>query len=163
MGDRIVVMNEGRIQQVDTPINVYEHPVNKFVAGFIGSPAMNFFEGRLVRNGGLVFDDGAVRIQLPDSLGRQVEDYIDKEITLGIRPEAIYSDKPGERAAAGFDATVELVEPMGNVTYLYLNTGKNSLIARADAHTLPRLGEKLAVGIDMERIHLFAPDGATII
>ncbi len=164
MGDRIVVMNDGEIQQVDAPIDVYEHPVNRFVAGFIGSPAMNFFKGRIVAEDGMLFDDGAARISLPEEMTEKVEPYVGKGITLGFRPETV--DTSGAEASANggpsFEAEVELVEPMGSETYIHLSTGTHSLIVRADAHTLPGLGEWLTLRMDPERIHFFEPDGAAI-
>ncbi|MBI4659320.1 MAG: sn-glycerol-3-phosphate ABC transporter ATP-binding protein UgpC, partial [Verrucomicrobia bacterium] len=92
MGDRIVVMKDGLIQQIDTPLHLYNHPANRFVAGFIGSPSMNFMEGRLSAdgNGGLIFDEGSVRLQISKKYDRYLHDHIGKEVVFGIRPEDIF-------------------------------------------------------------------------
>jgi len=165
MGDRIVVMENGLIQQVDTPINVYERPVNRFVAGFIGSPSMNFVDGRLLGDGGLVFDEGAVRIRLSDRLAGLLGAYVDRTLTLGVRPEALYSRRQADGVSelAEFPAKVDLVEPMGSETYLYLSTGRNNLVARVDAHILPEVGQQVTLGIDLARAHFFDEAGATVV
>jgi len=157
MGDRIVVMDNGVIQQIDTPVDLYDHPLNQFVAGFIGSPAMNFLYGTLTRDGGLVFDEGSVRIPLPERLAGRLRDYTDKRIILGIRPESLHSGRPSSNVveSAEFPARVELVEPMGSETFLYLNTGTHNLIAKVEAHVLPEIGDTLTLVADLGHAHFF--------
>jgi multiple sugar transport system ATP-binding protein len=161
LGDRIAVMQGGRIQQVDAPMDLYHRPANRFVAGFIGSPAMNFVEGRLVRDRGLAFHDGEVQIPLPESYGRAVADLLDRPLVLGIRPEA-FSEVPPEQVRNGgpaIPATVEVVELMGSEVLIYATTGKTQLVAKVPAERLPAIGEKVWLAFDMGRAHLF--DGAS--
>lgn len=160
MGDRIVVMRDGLIQQIDIPLNLYNKPVNKFVAGFIGSPAMNFLDGKLRRNGGLVFDEGAVQIKIPSKYDAILQPYVGKEITLGIRPEDLYDPQfsEGAREKVEITAKVEVVEPMGNEIFLYLTTGKNPTVARVDTHTIPRVGQDMRLIVDISKAHFFDKD-----
>jgi len=140
MGDRICVMKDGNIMQVAAPLELYNHPANLFVAGFIGSPPMNFFSGTLRREGGhvaFVEDNKAgtpLTVALDESLARKASDHMDKPIIFGIRPEAIHdaltvaSPEPGRTA----EVKVEVSEPMGSETLLYLDTGATSFIARVN-------------------------------
>jgi len=156
LGDRIAVMQGGRIQQVDTPMNLYHRPANRFVAGFIGSPAMNFVEGRLVRDRGLSFHDGAVQIPL-EFHGKALDDLVDRPLILGIRPEGLF-EVPPEQVSSGrpaIPATVEVVELMGSEVLLYATTGRTPLVARIPAERLPAAGEKVWLGFDAGRAHLF--------
>jgi multiple sugar transport system ATP-binding protein len=157
MGDRIVVMKDGDIQQIDTPLNLYHHPVNRFVAGFIGSPAMNFITGKVLRNGGLLFTDGKLRLKIPPAYEKSLANFADKDIVFGIRPEDIYDGKDPaaltQKAAAA--ANVEVVEPMGNEIFIYLNNGLNNLVARINARTEPAIGSQLELAFDMSKAHFF--------
>ena len=158
MGDRIVVMKDGIIQQVDEPINIYEKPLNKFVAGFIGSPPMNFLEGSIIqKNGYLFFKEKFFEVKITESMQRKLESYIGKQITLGIRPENIY-DKLffGEASKDNtLKATVEVVEPMGAEIYLYVNTGLHSLVAKVDPHQKAEVNRDLEIVFDMAKVHFF--------
>ena len=161
MGDRIVVMRDGRILQIDTPLNLYDYPVNQFVAGFIGSPSMNFLQGRLQVNGeGLVFDEGNIQIGLPDSYREPLSDYLDKEVTLGIRPEDIHdTDSVGRGLeTAEVEAKVEVVEPMGNEVLLYLTTGKSSFVARVDPQHMPVVEQEVKLAVEIGKAHFFDCD-----
>jgi multiple sugar transport system ATP-binding protein len=157
MGDRIVVMKDGNIQQIDTPLNLYHFPVNRFVAGFIGSPAMNFIAGKIVQNGGLIFTDNRLRLGVPAVYEKTVAQYIDKDIVFGIRPEDLYDEKDSPNLAnkATASANVEVVEPMGNEIFIYLNSGLNNLVARINARTEPAIGSQLALAFDMSKAHFF--------
>ncbi len=159
LGDRIAVMKDGRIQQVDAPMDLYHRPANRFVAGFIGSPAMNFLEGRLVRDPGLVFQDGAVRFPLPESYERSLAGFVDKPLILGIRPESLSEVGPGEAGDGQIPATVEVVEPMGSEVLLYATTGRSQLVSRMPADRMPAIGERVRLSFDLSRAHLF--DGAS--
>jgi multiple sugar transport system ATP-binding protein len=162
MADRIVVMKDGFIQQIDTPLNLYNHPVNRFVAGFIGSPAMNFIEGALYKNGSLAFRDksGKLDFHLPEPLAKKLEMHAGKEITLGIRPEDIY-DASEKRVAAGVKGklNLEVVEPMGNEIFLYFNlpsTAENTqFVARIDARQVPKVGTEFEFELNTEKAHFF--------
>jgi multiple sugar transport system ATP-binding protein len=161
MGDRIVVMKDGRIQQIADPINLYDKPVNKFVAGFIGSPPMNFVKGVIIkREGKLYFSDGRFQVKVMDAMAQKVSPYIDKEIIFGIRPEDIYdklfvSEAPPENTIR---ATCEVIEPMGSEVYLYLNTGKSSLVAKVGGHNKPILNQDMDLVFDMSKVHFFDKD-----
>jgi multiple sugar transport system ATP-binding protein len=163
MGDRICVMKDGNIMQVAAPLELYNHPANLFVAGFIGSPPMNFFSGTLRREGGhvaFVEDNKAgtpLTVALDESLARKASDHMDKPIIFGIRPEAIHdaltvaSPEPGRTA----EVKVEVSEPMGSETLLYLDTGATSFIARVNPTDRFEAGQKVKVTLDLANAHLF--------
>ena len=161
MGDKIVVMKDGHIQQIADPITLYEKHVNRFVAGFIGSPPMNFIKGTVIKKDGkLYFNEGRFHVKLIDSMAKTMSSYIDKEIIFGIRPEDIYdklfvSDAPTENT---IKATCEVIEPMGSEAYLYINTGKNSLVAKVGGHDKPAINQDMDLVFDMSKIHFFDKD-----
>ncbi len=161
MGDRIVVMKDGVIQQVADPLRLYEHPANKFVAGFIGSPPMNFMGGSVIsEKGGLFFDEGNFKVRIVNDMIPKLETYIDKKIYFGIRPEDIF-DKLFMSSAdpeSTITATVEVVEPMGSEIYLYMNTGTNPFIARVDSHEKAEVNQDLELVFDMNHAHFFDVD-----
>ena len=177
MATRIVVMKDGLIQQVDTPQNLYDSPCNLFVAGFIGTPQMNFINGTLNKKGeDLYFDFENVSVKLPAEKANNpaLKDYIDQEVVLGLRPECIY-DQPAQveaHADASFEAFVDVTELMGAEIYLYLNVGKSeegdgkikiindgtNLIARVSARSTSRAGDTIKVAFDTSRIHIFDKD-----
>ena len=161
MASRIVVMKDGFVQQVDSPQNLYDHPANLFVAGFIGSPQMNFFTVKLEKEGNeVVAKFGTNKITVPQAkLAKFVdESYIGKEVYMGIRPENI-NDDPEIVAASNavIECNVEVTELMGSETYLYLSTsGKDeNIIARVDPRTASRAGQKIKVAFDVARLHFF--------
>ena len=161
MGDRIVVMRDGVVQQIDTPLALYNHPRNKFVAGFIGSPSMNFIEGKIVRADGLWFDEGGFRVPVSPERQDDLAGYVDRPVILGIRPEHISLPRGGvATASAGRVRTVvEVVEPMGSELYLYLRAGGSDVVARVPtAGDQPVEGEELSVLFDMQKAHFFDPD-----
>ena len=170
MGDRIVVMKDGFVQQVDTPQNLYESPYNMFVAGFIGSPQMNFINGVLVeKDGGLALEFAApakegeeparYQVALPQRKAEAegIREYIGKEVVMGIRPEDLYDDEQhlAEAATGVIDCKVEVTEMMGAETYLYLNFLGNNLTARVDPKTTARTGGEIRIAIDPEKVHVF--------
>ncbi|RKX31288.1 MAG: glycerol-3-phosphate ABC transporter ATP-binding protein [Verrucomicrobia bacterium] len=161
MGDRIVVMKDGLMQQVATPMDLYEHPVNEFVAGFIGSPPMNFFVGTIQQgSGGLFFNEGKFSVRLHDEHMSRLTPYIGKTVKFGIRPEnindALFVANPVPEYT--IKATVEVVEPMGAEVFLYCNTGKHSFIARVQSREKARVGETLNLVLDMAKAHFFDPE-----
>ena len=125
MGDRIVVMKDGRVQQIDTPMKLYAEPVNKFVAGFIGSPAMNFITGKIVRSEGLYFETAQLKLRIPDSRQGILEPHLGKPVLFGIRPEDVSEYGLAAMPAPEMSAVcqVEVVEPMGNEIFVYLVMG----------------------------------------
>ncbi len=157
MGDRIVVMKDGIVQQCDAPIDIYDHPKNMFVAGFIGMPPMNFFDGVLTKIGDdLHFDDGSFKVKLPKEWMDKAGPYIDKPVFFGSRPEDVGSPKAESTPGMPrIKAKIEVVEPMGSETYLYLDTGKSSFIARVDPHRKTFVGDHLELAVYINSAHLF--------
>jgi multiple sugar transport system ATP-binding protein len=166
MGDRIVVMKDGFIQQVASPLDLYDHPANQFVAGFIGSPPMNFFKGRLEqKNGSLTFNEGHFALHLTDDQSRKLHGQAGKEVVFGIRPEDIQDTAVAKDADPRHQikARVEVVEPMGSEVYLYLNTGAHSFIARVEAHVTSEVDQQLSLACNLKKSHFFsAESGETI-
>ena len=161
MGDRIVVMKDGWIHQVDTPLNIYNHPANQFVAGFIGSPPMNFFKGKIARHGtAIFFDEDHFSIALGGKAAEKMAAYNGKAVTMGIRPENIdeRSARPDADPAYVVKATVEVVEMMGSEVYLYATTGKSSFTARVGPTCHKQIGDAVDVVLDLDKVHFF--DGA---
>ncbi|MFA4989183.1 MAG: sn-glycerol-3-phosphate ABC transporter ATP-binding protein UgpC [Candidatus Omnitrophota bacterium] len=158
MGDRIAVMKDGLLNQVADPITVYDHPKNKFVAGFIGSPPMNFMSGKIIKKDGrLYFDEGKIQVKLVDDMRQKMNAYIDKEVIFGLRSEDIYdklfvSEAPPENIVK---VNCEVYEPMGSEVYLYLNTGKHTFIARVGAHDRPKINQDMDLVFDMSKAHFF--------
>jgi len=164
MASRIVVMKDGIIQQVDTPQHLYDAPCNIFVAGFIGTPQMNFINGTLTKKGNDVFFnfEGNV-LKLPPEKNEEgvLDEYIGKEVVAGLRPECIH-DEPMYLSAspdATIDVDVDVIELMGAEIYLYLKSGEETnLIARVSARSTSRGGDHIKVALDLSRIHLFDKD-----
>lgn len=159
MGDRIVVMKDGISQQIDDPISLYDHPRNRFVAGFIGTPPMNFMEGTLEEDNGLYFNEGSFKVRVPARFEATMRAYAGKAVTFGIRPEDIYdpsygTDLPGKQEMA---ATVEVIEPMGSEIYLYLTTGKTNFVARVEPHVRAEVDQKKKLLFNMDKVHFFDP------
>ena len=161
MGDRIVVMKDGVIQQVDSPQNLYKHPQNMFVAGFIGSPQMNFLDATVCkRDGKLILSLAENELDITDSFGgkKEIAGYLDKPVKVGIRPEDVTVD--GEFIAQNPDkvltAKLEVSELMGSESYLYLDYSGQKLTARVAADST--INETVELGILTDRIHLFDPN-----
>ncbi len=161
LGDRIVVMNDGVIQQVDEPLELYERPQNQFVAGFIGTPPMNFIDGTLDQEDGAVFfNEGRQRLRLPEDLAPGLKDYIGKAVTFGMRPEHM-DDKAfvGEVANdTTLECMVNVVEPLGDETLLYLATTNHDFIAKVDSHHRVEVNQEIEVVLDMSKAHIFDAD-----
>jgi multiple sugar transport system ATP-binding protein len=167
MADRIVVMKNGIIQQLAEPMTIYNQPANLFVAGFIGSPPMNFIHGIILRkNNSVIFEErskdgdkpGLITITLDDEHARKLLPYENKKVVLGIRPENIedklYAINPDPSCT--FEATLEVLEPMGAETYLYMNTGHHSIIARSQQiQAKNEVGHKMALVTDMKKARFF--------
>ncbi len=162
MGTRIVVMKDGFIQQVDTPQNLYDRPCNEFVAGFIGSPQMNFIDAKLEKKGGdffLAFDKYEIKIPESKNKDNVLEKYSGKEVCFGIRPEHVH-DEP-EFLAKVTDgngivtANVDVTELMGAEIYLYLNIAGIPLTARVDPASTAKPGDNIKVALDLSKLHIF--------
>ena len=155
MADRIVIMDGGIVQQTDTPMNLYKYPANKFVAGFIGSPAMNFVEGVTKKENGIVFQNvnNSIKIALDDVDKNKVSDFFDKQVTLGIRPEHIrISPEPIENS---LEADVELFEPMGRDSIVYLSVGTHKMIVSTNSKHDYKNVKKVFISIDQSKVHFF--------
>ena len=153
LGQRIVVLDGGVIQQIDTPMNLYGKPANLFVAGFVGSPAMNRLHGTLRQADGwkLVTAHGDIVLGEPVQ-ARAWQPWRDREVVLGIRPEDL---QPQDAAAAALSAQLEVIEPVGNEIFLNLRHGDQALVSRVAPRALPEPGSTLALGLAAERLHLF--------
>ena len=160
LGGRICIVRDGEIQQTASPLEVYEQPVNKFVAGFLGTPPTNFFAGSLkLKNDTAFFVIGNNTIKLPQRLRNVLRDYYDKQMVLGARPENISPEQfPGQNDNA-ISATVNVIEPVGNRTDVYLThpTGQK-FIAGINPHTKLQTNDTVKIYIDSERIHIFEPE-----
>ena len=159
MGDRIVVMLDGVVQQVATPSELYSRPVNRFVAGFIGSPPMNFLTGALAdENGALKFrvEGESAALDVDDGHKKKLAGFSGKDLVLGIRPEDIL-ENAAQTSVAGrsLSATVEMVEPLGAETYLYLGVSGQSITGRVQASVLPALNASHVVDLNMAKAHYF--------
>ena len=156
LGDRIVVMNEGRVEQIGTPLELYDHPQTLFVATFIGSPAMNLVDGKAQLDGTARFvtaDNSQLSIPLTADQASRLAAAKSGQLVAGIRPEDLRvapSNSPSAMAA-----TVDASEPLGNEVLLYLRAGGHELTARADPHVLPRPGDRLSLTVDPNRVHYF--------
>ena len=202
LGDRIVVMKDGLIQQADTPLETYQRPVNRFVAGFIGMPPMNFFDGRISEEGGRMFfeegrlknarrvggdenkdgdaggdEDGPVvyvgdldvpgdgfKLPVPPDIAARLGAYAGKHVILGIRPEHFDIDADPHRGVgdtASLQATMNVIEPLGNDMDVYLSTKHHPhVVARVPARMGMQMGQTQAVSIDLAKAHLFEPGDA---
>jgi multiple sugar transport system ATP-binding protein len=161
MGSRIAVLKDGLLQQIDTPQMLYDMPSNIFVAGFIGSPSMNFFDGTLVREDGkLLVDTGVFRVEVAPSKVEAWKQAVGKKVVLGIRPEDIYDPEfaaPGITAAR-VEAMVDVTELMGNEVFLYLKSSNLEYIARVDPRTKARIGQTMSAVFNTDNMHLFDAD-----
>ena len=158
MATRIAVMNKGVLQQLDTPQSLYDRPSNLFVAGFIGSPAMNFFKAKLVKGDGKLFvDGGSFKVEVPSSRYHVYNNYIDKSIIFGVRPEDIKDPHfaPPGIFAQPVEGLIDVTELMGNEVFLYVATGDHSFVARVDPRTSARMGDRMQVVFNMDNMHLF--------
>jgi len=161
MGTRICVLNAGDLQQIDTPFNLYHNPRNIFVAGFIGSPAMNFFDSTLrEKDGGVVIDTGVFELAMPANRAAPYRAHLGKKVVLGIRPEDIHDSEyqPQGISPVQSEANVDVVEQMGNEMIVYLEEGGKSFIARTDPRTSARIGGRMGIVFNMDNMHLFDAD-----
>ncbi|MBP1570696.1 MAG: ABC transporter ATP-binding protein, partial [Oscillospiraceae bacterium] len=159
MGDRIVVMKDGVIQQTDTPQNLYNYPTNLFVAGFIGAPQMNFTDGTLVeKDGKLVIDvEGNYTVEVPAEKAENsnLRDYIGKTVVFGVRPEDIKISELENYAGATTKANVDLTELMGSETYVYLDCFGKKLICRAAPDLYIKEDTEIEIGFNTKKLHIF--------
>jgi len=156
LGDRVVVMKDGWIQQVGEPLDLYAKPANRFVAGFIGSPAMNFVEVKLAETGGNLWAEApGLRLAVPPSRASQLKSLKGQGVTFGIRPEDVRLATSADPEQYAFQATVEVVEPLGAEILLDVHAGQNALVARVDPTTRAKVHDTLRLAINAERVHFF--------
>jgi multiple sugar transport system ATP-binding protein len=158
LGQRVVVMDKGVIQQIDTPMRIYDEPVNLFVAGFLGNPPMNLFRGRLQQRSGLVIEGEGAILPLPQQASSLLRTHRDREIVAGIRPEDFYRERTSESDIA-LEGNVELVESVGSESFLHIRYGTQVLIARFKPTGLPTIGSRIRLHAPENKIRYF--DGAT--
>jgi multiple sugar transport system ATP-binding protein len=155
LGDRVVVMKDGLVQQVGDPLTVYSKPRNRFVAGFIGSPAMNFLECSVTGNGELAVETPGLRVSVPPAQKGALERYRGKQVTLGVRPEDIREATPSDPQNYRVNAVVEVVEPLGNEILLDVKIGQYAVVARVPPTSRVRLHEQVGLALNQERLHFF--------
>jgi multiple sugar transport system ATP-binding protein len=158
MATRIAVISSGILQQVDTPQNLYDYPDNLFVAGFIGSPAMNFFPAKLRRdNGKMIVDAGAFAVTIPDKKVEPYQPHEGKNVIFGVRPEDVHDPdfKPANVHTENIEAQIDVTELMGNEIFLHMVAGDNSFVGRIDPRSNLRVGDKAQIALDMDNFHIF--------
>jgi multiple sugar transport system ATP-binding protein len=161
MGDRIVILKDGIVNQVDTPLNLYNRPANRFVAGFIGSPSMNFIKGRIENSRGLFFQSSGndLNLEIKGANLINISKYVGREVWLGIRPEDIYDPVSSNRGdLVNMEVILDVVEPMGNEIFLYFQLDKMEFIARIPAREEPPAGSKRKLMFDTGKLHFFDAD-----
>ncbi|WP_409342219.1 ABC transporter ATP-binding protein [Paenibacillus sp. MBLB4367] len=160
MGTRIVVMRYGKIQQVAPPQQLYDEPANMFVAGFIGTPQMNFIEGAIVsENGRYFFETKRLKLNIPESYNRYIRSATTnlRQVTMGVRPEYVFCEAWALEKYPEWQlsASVDMREPMGSNTFLYVTFGEDTLICRTEAHTSVQPGDTMKLVIRMDKAHFF--------
>jgi multiple sugar transport system ATP-binding protein len=161
MASRIAVINKGILQQVDSPQHLYDKPDNLFVAGFIGSPAMNFFNATLRQEDGKLYvDGGTFSVQVPDKRVAVYTPYIGRPVIFGIRPDDVHNPEftPPGIIAQPVEATIDVTELMGNEIQVYLKNGEHSFVARVDPRSNYHMGEKVQVVFNMDNMQIFDPE-----
>ena len=155
LGDRVVVMKDGWIQQVGEPLELYTRPANRFVAGFIGSPAMNFVDVAIQGDGNLTAQATGLRLGIPPALTGRLGPYKGQRVTLGVRPEDLHLAAGADQAQYVFDAVVDVVEPLGSEILLDVKVGPNSLVARVDPTVRLKVHDGVRLAVNPERLHFF--------
>jgi multiple sugar transport system ATP-binding protein len=161
MGTKIVVMKDGLIQQIGSPLGVYHYPVNLFVAGFIGSPVMNFIPSRLLsKDGRLILDTDAFQLPIPEQKVPYYQSLGRAEVIMGIRPNDIYDRLYAPEPLGGntIRAVVDVIEPLGSEIHLYVTAGKHNFVAVVDTQTSVRMHQEIELALDLNKIHLFEKD-----
>src|SRR4051812_29837773 len=156
LGDRVVVMKDGLVQQEGAPLELYDQPANRFVAGFIGSPAMNFVTTALTSSGGALWAEApGMRIRVPPAKQQALERFTGQRVLLGVRPEALRPANGADAADYSFDSVVEVVEPLGSEILLNVRVGDSPLVARVEPSTRLAAHERVRLAFDPARLHFF--------
>ena len=164
LGDRVVVMRDGWVQQVGDPLELYNEPANRFVAGFLGSPAMNFANVRIAaENGGLWAEGDGIRLKVPEPLSNRIGPYAGKEVTFGIRPEDLRVASDADPAERTIDVTVEVVERLGSQILLDVAVGPTMMVASVEPTVAARVHDNLRLAVNPNRVHFFDVDSESAI
>ncbi len=166
MASRIAVMNHGVLMQVDSPQNLYDSPNNLFVAGFIGSPAMNFFNAELVQEGAdIAIKTKSFSVNVPEERRAVLKDHVGKSVVFGLRPEDVHDPNfaPPRIIAQNVEAEVDLTELMGNEIFLFMKSGDDEYVARVDPRTSYKMGDKVTIAFNMENMHIFDKETEQVI
>jgi multiple sugar transport system ATP-binding protein len=156
LGDRVVVMKDGLVQQVGEPLELYNQPANKFVAGFIGSPAMNFATVTMADgNGRITARNSGLEIEVPAPLADRLRPHVGQQLTMGIRPENLHVASPADAAGLTFDSKVEVVEQLGSEVLLDVRVGEDTMVAAVDPATRAKVQDTLRLALNPERLHFF--------
>jgi multiple sugar transport system ATP-binding protein len=156
LGDRVVVMKDGWVQQVGEPLELYGKPANRFVAGFIGSPAMNFVDMAISDSSGVLWADAErLRLKVPAQLAQRVRAHAGKRITLGVRPEALHLANGADHSDCCFDTEVDVVEPLGNEILVNFRAGGAPMVARVDPAVRVKAHQSIRLALDPARVHFF--------
>ena len=157
MGSRIVVMKDGLIQQVSDPLTLYDNPKNKFVAGFIGSPPMNFIDMDLVKEGSdYAVKTAVLKVKMPKEMNKKIAPYAGKKVTFGFRPEDLIDESVAkDKAGKTITAKVEVIEPLGSEIFLYLSAGPDNFVARVPHQYRTDIGASVGFAVDTSKIHIF--------
>ncbi len=166
MASRIAVMNHGVLMQVDSPQELYDSPNNLFVAGFIGSPAMNFFNSEIAQEGeDIVVKADSITVKVPENRRAALKQYIGKSVIFGLRPEDIHDPNfaPPQIISQTVEAEVDITELMGNEIFLFLKSGDNEYVARVDPRTSYKMGDKVTMAFNMNNMHVFDKETEQVI
>jgi multiple sugar transport system ATP-binding protein len=156
LGDRVVVMKDGLVQQVGEPLELYNEPANLFVAGFLGSPAMNFSPVKVSKtNGGLWAENEGLRIKVPAEIAGRLGRHVRDEVTMGIRPEDLHVASAADPPELGFDATIEVVEKLGSEILLDVAVGPHAMVASVEPSVRANIHDRLRLALNPERLHFF--------
>ncbi len=164
LGDRVVVMRDGLVQQVGEPLELYNEPANRFVAGFLGSPAMNFATVTMREaDGALWAEDDGIGIRVPGQIAGRLGRYAGKQVTMGIRPEDLHVATGDDPADLGFDAAVEVVEKLGSEILLDVAVGSNTMVASVEPSIRVNVRDRLRLALNPERLHFFDATSEAVI
>jgi multiple sugar transport system ATP-binding protein len=156
LGDRVVVMKDGLVQQVGEPLELYNDPANRFVAGFLGSPAMNFATVKVSQDNGAIWAaNGGMQIKAPPECMDRLDRYVGKEVTLGIRPEDLRVASAADPADLGFDVVVEVVEKLGSEILLDVAVGSDTMVASVEPNIRANIHDRMRLALNPERLHFF--------
>jgi multiple sugar transport system ATP-binding protein len=156
LGDRVVVMKDGLVQQVGEPLELYNDPANRFVAGFLGSPAMNFATVKVSQDNGAIWAaNGGMQIKAPPECTDRLGRYVGKEVTLGIRPEDLRVASAADPTELGFDVVVEVVEKLGSEILLDVAVGSDTMVASVEPNIRANIHDRMRLALNPERLHFF--------